>query len=60
MPEEYKMYCSEHNIRYRGAYRIHEEIIADADILYMTRVQRERFTRPDGVRTREEYVYPAQ
>ena len=44
MPEEYKLYCKEHNIRYEEHTDFSEETIADADILYMTRVQRERFT----------------
>ncbi|BEG98480.1 aspartate carbamoyltransferase [Bacteroides sedimenti] len=44
MPEEYKLYCDENNIKYVEHTDFTEEIIADADILYMTRVQRERFT----------------
>ena len=44
MPEEYKIYCRQNNIRYVEHTDFNEEIIADADILYMTRVQRERFT----------------
>ena len=44
MPEEYKLYCKEHNIKYVEHTDFTEETIADADILYMTRVQRERFT----------------
>lgn len=44
MPEEYKLYCKEHQIKYIEHTEFTEEIIADADILYMTRVQRERFT----------------
>mgnify|MGYP003105889365 CR=1 FL=1 len=43
MPEEYKIYCREHNIKYVEHTDFTEEIIADADILYMTRVQKERF-----------------
>ena len=42
--EEYKLYCKEHQIKYIEHTEFTEEIIADADILYMTRVQRERFT----------------
>ena len=41
---EYKLYCKEHQIKYIEHTEFTEEIIADADILYMTRVQRERFT----------------
>lgn len=44
MPEEYKIYCKEHNIKYVEHTDFNEEVIKDADILYMTRVQRERFT----------------
>ncbi len=44
MPDEYKLYCKEHDIRYAEHTDFNEETIADADILYMTRVQRERFT----------------
>ena len=44
MPEEYKIYCREHHIKYVEHSDFNEDTIADADILYMTRVQRERFT----------------
>lgn len=44
MPEEYKIYCKEHNIQYEEQETFDENCIAGADILYMTRVQRERFT----------------
>lgn len=44
MPEEYKAYCREHGIKYVEYEEFNEDVIADADILYMTRVQRERFT----------------
>lgn len=44
MPEEYKLYCQEHNIKYIEHQDFNEDVIAGADILYMTRVQRERFT----------------
>ena len=44
MPNEYKLYCKEHGIKYVEHTDFTEETIADADILYMTRVQRERFT----------------
>ena len=37
-------YCKEHHIKYKEYTDFNEETIADADILYMTRVQRERFT----------------
>ena len=44
MPEEYKLYCREHGIKYVEHTEFDENVIAEADILYMTRVQRERFT----------------
>jgi aspartate carbamoyltransferase catalytic subunit len=44
MPEEYKAYCREHGIKYVEIEEFNEDVIANADILYMTRVQRERFT----------------
>ena len=43
MPQEYKLYCKEHGIQYQEHTAFNEKVIADADILYMTRVQRERF-----------------
>ena len=44
MPEEYKIYCQEHHINYVEHENFNEEVISHADILYITRVQRERFT----------------
>ncbi len=44
MPQEYKLYCKEHNIEFHEHTAFNEEEIADADILYMTRVQKERFS----------------
>lgn len=44
MPQEYKLYCKQHNIKYVEHTAFNEKIIADADILYMTRVQKERFS----------------
>ncbi|MCH4148288.1 MAG: aspartate carbamoyltransferase [Prevotella sp.] len=44
MPQEYKLYCKEHNIKYQEHTAFNEKVIADADILYMTRVQKERFS----------------
>ena len=44
MPEEYKAYCREQHIRYVEHEDFNADVIAGADILYMTRVQRERFT----------------
>lgn len=44
MPEEYKIYCKQHGIPFEEHTEFNEEVIADADILYITRVQSERFT----------------
>lgn len=44
MPEEYKIYCRNHGIKYVEHTEFNEDIISDADILYMTRVQKERFS----------------
>lgn len=44
MLNEYKIYCKEHNIKYVEHTAFNEKIINEADILYMTRVQKERFS----------------
>ena len=44
MPNEYKIYCRDHNIKFQEHTAFNEKIIADADIIYMTRVQKERFS----------------
>jgi len=44
MPEEYKQYCRNNGIKFEEHSTFNEDTIADADILYMTRVQKERFT----------------
>ena len=44
MPEVYKLYCKEHHIKYEEYEDFNADVISKADILYMTRVQRERFT----------------
>jgi len=44
MPEYYKKYCSANGVKYVEHKDFNEETIAGADILYMTRVQKERFT----------------
>jgi aspartate carbamoyltransferase catalytic subunit len=44
MPQEYKEYCRNNGIKFEEHTSFDEDTIADADILYMTRVQRERFT----------------
>ncbi len=44
MPEEYKEYCRKNGIRFEEHSVLDNDTIAQADILYMTRVQKERFT----------------
>jgi aspartate carbamoyltransferase catalytic subunit len=44
MPNEYKIYCREHDIKFQEHTAFNEKVIADADIIYMTRVQKERFS----------------
>lgn len=44
MPNEYKLYCKENNINFQEHTAFNEKVIADADIIYMTRVQKERFS----------------
>ncbi len=44
MPQEYKDFCDQHRIKYTETTDFSEEVINNSDIIYMTRVQRERFT----------------
>ena len=44
MPDEYKIYCKEHGIKFVEHTEFNEDVISEADILYMTRVQKERFS----------------
>lgn len=43
MPETWKQYCRDNNIDFVEHQDFNEDTIAGADILYMTRVQKERF-----------------
>lgn len=43
MPAEYKTFCDENGIRYTEHTDFSPEVINSSDIIYMTRVQRERF-----------------
>ena len=43
MPIEYKIYCQKNGIQYTETENFDEDVISKADILYMTRVQKERF-----------------
>lgn len=44
MPPEYKLYCKEHGINFQEHTAFNDKVISDADIIYMTRVQKERFS----------------
>ncbi len=56
MPNEYKLFLEQHNIKYYE-YRDFMPIIAEADIVYMTRVQKERFSDPiEYEKTKNAYV----
>ncbi|HBL72782.1 MAG TPA: aspartate carbamoyltransferase [Bacteroidales bacterium] len=44
MPDPYKLFCREKGIPFTELADFSPEVIAKADILYMTRVQKERFT----------------
>lgn len=60
MPDEYKIYCRAHGIRFEEHEDFNAEVISDADILYMTRVQRERFTdQMEYERVKDVYILRA-
>ena len=44
MPDEYKLFCDKNGIRYSEHTDFSPAVIDTSDIIYMTRVQRERFT----------------
>ena len=44
MPEEFRTFCDQNNIDYTEYTDFSEEVINSSDIIYMTRVQRERFS----------------
>ncbi len=44
MPREYKDFCDKHGIQYTEHTDFSPEVINNSDIIYMTRVQRERFS----------------
>ena len=46
MPQEYKDFCRAEGIEYTETTDFSPEVIAQSDIIYMTRVQRERFSDP--------------
>ncbi len=44
MPAEYKKFCIDNDIRFNESANFSADVINSSDIIYMTRVQRERFT----------------
>ena len=44
MPDEYKQYCETYGIEFVEHMNFDEDVIKEADIIYMTRVQKERFS----------------
>ena len=57
MPDIYKRYCEEYGIRYVEHQDFTADTISDADILYMTRVQKERFVDLDEYeRVKDRYL----
>lgn len=57
MPAVYKRYCDEYGIRYVEHQDFDADTISDADILYMTRVQKERFADMDEYeRVKDRYL----
>jgi aspartate carbamoyltransferase catalytic subunit len=56
MPQEYKIYLDSLGIKY-SEHRDFTDIIGEADIMYMTRVQKERFSDPiEYEKTKNAYV----
>lgn len=44
MPDKYKLFCQQNNIPFQDLKELSQEVIGNTDILYMTRVQKERFS----------------
>jgi aspartate carbamoyltransferase catalytic subunit len=60
VPEYIKELLVKEKIFYREAEKL-EEVIADLDVLYMTRVQRERFfNEEDYIRLKDSYILTAE
>jgi aspartate carbamoyltransferase catalytic subunit len=56
IPQEYKIFLDQHGLRYYE-YADFKDIISDADIMYVTRVQKERFSDPiEYEKTKNAYV----
>lgn len=60
IPQEYKLILEKHNIKYYLFNKL-DEVIGISDIIYMTRVQRERFSDPmEYERTKNLYILSAE
>ena len=56
MPDEYKLHLEQLNLEYYE-YKDFSDAISDADIIYMTRVQKERFSDPmEYEKTKNAYI----
>jgi len=56
IPDEYKLFLDRKGLKYHE-HREFDGIISDADIIYMTRIQRERFSDPmEYEKTKNSYV----
>ena len=57
MPQEYKDFCKKEGIPYEETTDFSDDVIRRSDIIYMTRVQRERFSDPmDYERVKDLYT----
>ena len=57
MPDEQKNFCDKHGLKYEEHTDFTEDIINQTDILYMTRVQKERFFNEDDyIRMKDFYI----
>ena len=57
MPEEYLQFCRENNIPFTEHTEFSRDVIDSSDIIYMTRVQRERFADLDEYeRVKDKYI----
>ena len=57
MPDEQKNFCDKHGLKYEEHTDFTEDIINQTDILYMTRVQKERFfNEEDYIRMKDFYI----
>ncbi len=57
MPPYWKQYCRRHGIEYVEHTEFDADVIAEADILYMTRVQKERFAdQAEYERVKDSYL----